>query len=82
MAQGPTDAEVIAYCDGAMAELKSNPTTFEKNVEEVGVSANDIDAAFVRTTRSFSDVVRKYGRDFSELAGFYNEWAGYNTVCY
>jgi hypothetical protein len=81
-AQGPTDAEVIAYCDAAIAELESTPTDFENNVQQVGVWANDIDAAFDRTTRSFSDIVKKYGKDFPELSGFFNEWQGYNKVCY
>ncbi|KAJ2914562.1 hypothetical protein MD484_g5813, partial [Candolleomyces efflorescens] len=77
-AQGPTDAEVIAYCDAAIAELESTPTDFEKNVQEVGVWANDIDASFDQTTRKFSDIVKKYGKDFPELKGYSDEWQGYN----
>ncbi|KAJ2918841.1 hypothetical protein MD484_g1628, partial [Candolleomyces efflorescens] len=77
-AQGPTDAEVIAYCDAAIAELDSNPTEFQKNVQEVGVWANEIDASFDRITRNLSDIVTKYGKDFPKLSEFSDEWTGYN----
>ncbi|KAJ2918276.1 hypothetical protein MD484_g2100, partial [Candolleomyces efflorescens] len=77
-AQGPTDAEVITYCSAAIAELNRAPTDFEKNVQEVGVWANDIDASFDRTTRKFSDLVKKYGKDYPGLKDYSNEWQGYN----
>ena len=79
---GPSQEEQDQYIDGAIKCL-SDPEQadqLQQNVEEVGVWANDVDAAFDRVTRGFMDIVAKYGRDFTELSGFLTDWKTYNTV--
>jgi hypothetical protein len=79
---GPSQEEQDQFINGAIKSL-SDPQQvgqFEQNVEEVGVWANEVDAAFDRVTRGFMDMVAKYGKDFPELYMFLADWKTYNAV--
>ncbi|KAF5323039.1 hypothetical protein D9611_009337 [Ephemerocybe angulata] len=77
---GPTDEEKIKFADEALALLADDDMAakFQDNVKQVGVWANQIDASFDRVTRSFADMVAKYGSDFPGFAAYNTEWIGYN----
>lgn len=77
-----SDQEVIAFADAAIKQLESGDMVakFQENVKQVGTWANQIDASFDRVSRSFADMVTKYGKDFPGFAAYNTEWIGYNTV--
>ncbi|KAJ2912041.1 hypothetical protein MD484_g8367, partial [Candolleomyces efflorescens] len=78
---GPSQEEQDQYINGAIKSLgdPEQVVQFQQNVEEVGVWANDVDAAFDRVTRGFVDIVAKYGKDFPGLSAFLADWKTYNT---
>lgn len=80
--RGLNDDEATQFVADATALLNdpSSVSQFEDNVKEVGTWANEVDGAFDRVTRTFADIVSRYGNDFRELPRFQSEWSGYNKV--
>lgn len=79
---GPTPEEQATFQENAIKELNDPEKVqeFQANVEKVGVWANEVDASFGKVTRGLKDMVDRYGSKFPELAGFRDEWNGYNAV--
>ncbi|CCM02047.1 uncharacterized protein FIBRA_04123 [Fibroporia radiculosa] len=79
LAQPLTVDEKIEFAKAAMKVLEDDEQVeqFEKDIENVGIAAIQIDQAFDRVNRGFKDMVDNRGRDFPELAGYKREWEGY-----
>lgn len=77
---GPTQEEQDKFMEDAINDLNDaeKAKAFQANIEQVGIWANDVDAAFARVKRGLADMVRKYGTTFPELAGFRDDFNGYN----
>ncbi|TEB26954.1 hypothetical protein FA13DRAFT_1795203 [Coprinellus micaceus] len=71
--------EVKAVLSQWKASGPEKAKAYQANIEQVGVWANEVDAAFDRVTRSLQDMVERYGSRFPELAGFRDDWNGYNA---
>ncbi|RXW15453.1 hypothetical protein EST38_g10409 [Candolleomyces aberdarensis] len=56
-----------------------NLAQFEKDIENIGNSAVQIDQAFDRVSRGFKGMVDNHGSDFPEVAGYKREWDGYKV---
>ncbi|KAJ2924807.1 hypothetical protein H1R20_g12281, partial [Candolleomyces eurysporus] len=56
-----------------------NLAQFEKDIENIGNSAVQIDQAFDRVSRGFKAMVENHGSDFPEVAGYRKEWDGYKV---
>ena len=78
----PTDKDKIAFIKAVREQLQDGDMVqqFLANVREAGTTANEVDAAFDRVSRSFDDMVSKFGTDFPGFATFNNEWKDYNSV--
>ena len=77
-----SDDEVIEFANAAL-KLLGNPddvAEFARNVEQAGIWANEVDAAFDRVTRGFADMTGKYGSSFPELYAFLAQWRAYERV--
>ncbi|CCM00800.1 uncharacterized protein FIBRA_02842 [Fibroporia radiculosa] len=76
---GPTDDEKAKFTSDALGELRKDDQVkiFEDNVKQVGVWANQVDAAFDNVTRGFESMNTKYGQQFPEISAYLNEWKGY-----
>ena len=81
-ARGTTPEEQDEFLENATRDLQDpeKAKAYQANIEQVGVWANEVDAAFDRVTRSLEDMVQRYGSKFPELAGFRDDWNGYNAV--
>lgn len=79
---GPTEEEKIAYANAVSDMLDDSEMVkkFIENVNQVGVWANEIDESFDKVTRSFADMVNKYGSSLPEIKNYHSEWIGYNNV--
>ncbi|TEB33804.1 hypothetical protein FA13DRAFT_1789631 [Coprinellus micaceus] len=80
-ASGTTPEQQDQFFDDATRDLQDpeKDKEYQANVEQVGVWANEVDAAFGRVMRSMEDMVQRYGSQFPELAGFRDDWNGYNA---
>ena len=77
-----SDDEAIKFANAALKKLE-NPddvTQFARNVEQAGIWANEVDAAFDRVTRGFVDMTEKYGSSFPDLYTFLDQWKAYEKV--
>ena len=77
-----SDDEAIKFANAALEQLE-NPedvTEFARNVEQAGIWANEVDAAFDRVTRGFVDMTDKYGGSFPDLYNFRDQWRAFETV--
>jgi len=74
-------SESIAFSRGAIKILEdpNQVRQFEQDIEEVSVSAIEIDNSFDRVSRSFQDMINSHGRDFPELTTFKGQWDGYKA---
>ena len=61
---GPTPEEQDQFLDDATRDLQDpeKAKAYQANIEQVGVWANEVDAAFDRVTRSLEDMVQRYGK--------------------
>lgn len=81
-ASGTTPEQQDEFFDNATRDLQDPEKAkgYQANIEQVGVWANEVDASFDRVTRGMEDMVQRYGSKFPELAGFRDDWNGYNGV--
>lgn len=77
---GPTRAEQDQFIATVIQDLNDPQKVggFQRNIEEVGIWANEVDAAFDRVSRSMEDIFQRYGSTFPELARFRDDWNSYN----
>jgi hypothetical protein len=77
-----TDDEKKQFAQAAINALNdpANIAQFEKDIQNIGASAVEIDQAFDRVSRGFEAMVKNHGSDFPEIAGYKNEWDGYKVV--
>ena len=77
-----SDDEVIEFANAALKQLENpdNTAQFARNVEQAGIWANEVDAAFDRVTRGFVDMTEKYGSSFPDLYNFLQQWKAYEKV--
>ena len=77
-----SDDEAIEFANAALKQLE-NPddvSEFARNVEQAGIWANEVDAAFDRVTRGFVDMTDKYGSSFPDLRTFLEQWRAFEKV--
>ena len=81
-ARGTTPEEQDEFLENATHDLQDpeKAKAYQANIEQVGVWANEVDAAFDRVARSLEDMVQRHGSKFPELASFRDDWKGYNAV--
>ena len=77
-----SDDEVIKFANAALEQLDNsdNVTQFARNVEQAGIWANEVDAAFDRVTRGFADMTNKYWTSFPDLFTFLGQWRAFEQV--
>lgn len=79
---GPSPEEQQRFQEAVTNDLNDPEKVkgYQANIEEVGKWANEVDESFGRVTRGMQDMVDRYGSKFPELAGFRDDWNGYNAV--
>ena len=77
-----TSDEKKEFAKAAIEALNNteNLAQFEKDIENIGTSAVQIDQAFDRVSHGFKDMVTSHGSDFPEVAGYKKEWDSYKVV--
>ena len=77
-----SDDEVIEFANAALKLLENSDDVaeFTRNVEQAGIWANEVDAAFDRVTRGFTNMTAKYASEFPALYTFLDEWKAYEKV--
>ena len=77
-----TSEEKKEFAKAAIEALQNpeNLAQFEKDIENIGTTAVQIDQAFDRVSRGFKDMVDNHSSDFPEVIGFKKEWDSYKGV--
>jgi hypothetical protein len=77
-----TNEEKKEFAKAAIEALSNseNVRQFEKDIENIGTTAVQIDQAFDRVSRGFKAMVENHGKDFPEVAVYRNEWTSYKEV--